>query len=458
MVTGEDCISRHTSTAITAQVVARVLSLGSHELTTDASLLAKQCMLDWFGVALSARQEPLVGMLIDQATEDGAGRGASVPGCGSSFSPRQAALINGAMGHAIDYDDVHLDAQGHVTAAIFPAVLALAESRRASGPQLLSAFVCGYDAMVMVGRYVGQPHYDLGFHGTGTLGTFGAAAACGALLGLDAQVLARALGIAGTQAAGLKAQFGTMCKPLHAGKSNENGLLAAQLARRGFSSRSDLIECDQGFGKTLSPSVNAHAALLLPGGEAHIRHTLFKFDAACYGTHAAIAAARRIRQEHGLAPDQIHRVTVTLEPTLDRMCNIPEPRTGLEAKFSVRFNVAMALAGEDTSSPDVYTDAVAHRADLVALRNRIAVNPAPTGMPRMCSEVTIETMDGRQLSASYDTSVPASDIGIQGERLLHKFLKLATPVVGSDRAHEISRAILDMEHLGNIADLTALVR
>lgn len=442
----------------TAAIVARALELGASELSEHSRTLARQCILDWFGVALAASREPLVRMLIDQVREDGAGSGASVLRQSGAFSLRQAALVNGAMGHAIDYDDVHLGAQGHVTAAILPAALALAEARQASGAQLLSAFVCGYEAMTMAGLYVGQPHYDQGFHATGTVGAFGAAAACAALLGLEAPAFAAALGIAGTQAAGLKAQFGTMCKPLHAGKASENGLLAAQLAQRGFSSRADLIECEQGFGQTMSPSVGQGLALVAANGEPHIHQTLFKFDAACYGTHAAIAAARQLRDEHRLEADQIKRVMVTLEPSLDRMCNIAAPRTGLEAKFSVRFNVAMALAGEDTAHPDVYTDAITRRGDLVALRDRIDVVAAPPGAPRMASEVGVDTADGRRLSASCDTSVPAGDITRQGDRLLGKFISLTTPVVGAERAQDIANAILDLERMENIGELMALAR
>src|SRR5438552_14928670 len=142
-------------------------------------------------------------------------------------------------------------------------------------------------------------HYNLGFHATGTVGAFGAAAACARLLGLDAAATAQALGIAGTQAAGLKSQFGTMCKPFHAGKASHNGLLAARLAARGFSSRTDIVECVQGFALTHGPDLAPAAALATPEGGFHLLANLFKYHAACYFTHAPIECASRLRREHG---------------------------------------------------------------------------------------------------------------------------------------------------------------
>ena len=146
-------------------------------------------------------------------------------------------------------------------------------------------------------------HYDvLGFHATGTLGSFGAAAACAHLLGLDAETFATALGIAGTQAAGLKSMFGTMCKPLHAGKAAYHGLLAAKLAQRGFTSRNDVLECAQGFAERTAPTSTRRRVGRPPGG-FHIRNNLFKYHAACYMTHGPIEAARKLREQHGLTPD-----------------------------------------------------------------------------------------------------------------------------------------------------------
>src|SRR5258708_9501008 len=193
-------------------------------------------------------------------------------------------------------------------------------------------------------------HCDGGFHATGTIGCLGAAAACAHLLGLDTEATARALGIAGTQAAGLKSQFGTMCKPFHAGKASQSGLLAARLAARGFFSRPDLVECEQGFAATHGPDFVYHAALATPPNGFHIFANLFKYHAACYLTHGPIECARTLREQQPVMPEEIVRITLRLDKSCERVCNIPAPSDGLEAKFSLRQTVAMALARVATAS------------------------------------------------------------------------------------------------------------
>src|SRR5207302_2792305 len=221
--------------------------------------------------------------------------------------------------------------------------------------EVIAAFVAGYETACRVGSALRPGHYDRGFHATGTVGCLGAAAACARLAGLDGEATALALGVAGTQAAGLKSQFGTMCKPFHAGKAAQNGLLAARLAARGFSSRADLIECVQGFALTHGPDFTPAAALATPEGGFHLLANLFKYHAACYFTHAPIECARRLRREYGLTPEMITRITVRIDASCDRVCNIAAPLDGLQSKFSLRQTVAMALAGVDTASLDAYS-------------------------------------------------------------------------------------------------------
>ncbi|MBE0593783.1 MAG: MmgE/PrpD family protein, partial [Gemmatimonadales bacterium] len=366
-------MSPETTTAVTAAIVDRARDVGRGVIPADVEEVARQCMLDLIGCALAGSAEPLSRILLSQAIEDGGNPAASLIGHAERVSARQAALLNGAFGHAIDYDDVNTAMGGHPTTAILPAVLAACEAEGHGGDMLLRAFIAGYEAAGMVGRLVAPGHYARGFHQTGTVGAIGAAVGCSIVMGLDAETTVRAVGIAATQAAGLKAQFGTMCKPLHAGKANENGLLAAQLARRGFSSRADILECAQGFARTLSPDFDVDAALARPDGGFHILNNLFKYSAACYGTHGAIEAARALAHENSIRPADIRHVQIRVNAGADRMCNIVAPRTGLEGKFSLRFNTAMALAGGNTSSPDSYSIDTVTRPDLVALQERLDV-------------------------------------------------------------------------------------
>ncbi len=234
---------------------------------------------------------------------------------------------------------------------LLPAILALAEAQGASGREIITAFVAGYETICRVGVLAAPGHYALGFHATGTAGSFGAAAACARLLRLDPARTAMALGIAGTQAAGLKSMFGTMCKPLHAGKAAQNGLLAARLAARGFTSRADVLECAQGFAATHGPDFQPEAALRPPPGGWYLRGNLFKYHAACYLTHAPIECAHAIAARPGFAAEAVREAVLHIDRGADAVCNIAVPRTGLEAKFSLRLTVALALAGIDTARP-----------------------------------------------------------------------------------------------------------
>ncbi len=446
------------ASGFTAAVVTRAKALATRELTPSVKTVAKQCLLDWVGVSIAGSQEPLVRQLVQQARDEGGHPVATVFRHDARASVRQAALINGAMGHAIDFDDVNIAGHGHVTAATLPAAVATAQSAQRSGSQLLKAFVAGYEAAVMVGRYVGREHYDRGFHATSTVGSFGAATAAAILMDLDDEAFARALGIAGTQAAGLKSQFGTMCKPFHAGKANENGVVGAQLAARGFSSRTDFLECVQGFADVLSPGGDPEAGLAGARDGAHITDNLFKFTAACYSTHGSVAILKQLREAHRFDVRQIRGVHLRVEPAADRICNIPAPRTGLEAKFSLRFNAAAALLGMDTASPDTYSDDATRLGDLCAIRDLVRVEPMAQDWSVTVTEADIELDDGRVLSGRFDTGIPATNLADQGERLTRKFVSLTSSVLGTATAHSLARRIDDVEAFADIGELLAHIQ
>src|SRR5215472_17919279 len=255
-----------TTTDLTRVLAVKASSLSFDELPAPVRQIARQCVLDYLGVALAGAQDPLVQILLDETAEAGGSPQASIIGHSERLPALSAALVNGAAAHALDYDDVNMAMPGHPSVAILPGLLALAELKGSSGREVITAFVAGYEIACRIGSALRPGHYDLGFHSTGTIGAFGAAAACARLLGLDAEATAAALGIAGTQAAGLKSQFGTMCKTFHAGKAAQNGLLAARLAARGFSSRTDIVECVQGFALTHGPDFAPEAALATPEG------------------------------------------------------------------------------------------------------------------------------------------------------------------------------------------------
>jgi 2-methylcitrate dehydratase PrpD len=412
-------------------------------------------VLDYVACALAGAQEDLTAILLAEMQEQGGTGTATILGHRVQLPVAAAALVNGTAAHALDYDDVNLAMPGHPSVAILPALLALAEERGATGAAVLTAFVAGYELQCRIGRLLAPGHYDgLGFHATATVGSFGAAAACAHLLGLDAEHCAITLGIAGTQAAGLKAMFGTMCKPLHAGTAASHGLLAAKLAARGFTSRPDVLECAQGFAQTHSPDFHPAKALTPPPQGWYIRNNLFKYHAACYMVHAPIEAARQLRAQHGLTPDRIARIRVTLDEACARICNIPAPQTGLEAKFSLRLATAMGLAGVDTGRLSTYSAATAADPGLVAVRDQVELD-FRSGLPSTFAAIELTLRDGSTLTAQHDAGIPAVDTAEQGRRLAEKFVSLVEPVLGGDIACTLIAAIGQLEALPDVRGLLA---
>jgi 2-methylcitrate dehydratase PrpD len=442
-------------TNLTKVLARKSAALEYEDLPPEAREIARQCVLDYFGVALAGAGDELVRLVLDELTEAGGTPQASVVGHDTRLPALSAALVNGAAGHALDYDDVNMAMPGHPSVAILPGLLALAEQRRSSGRDVVTAFVAGYETACRIGMALQPGHYNLGFHSTGTVGAFGAAAACARLLGLGAEATAMALGIAGTQAAGLKSQFGTMCKPFHAGKAAQNGLLAARLAARGFSSRADIVECVQGFALTHGPDFAPEAALATPAAGLHLFTNLFKYHAACYLTHAPIECARRLREQYALTPENIAGITLRLDASCERVCNIPAPVDGLQSKFSLRQTVAMALAGIDTASLGAYSAENALDADLVRLRDRIAIDWQDS-WPQTLGELELELSDGRRVTARHDAGIPAADIDDQGRRLAAKFDALVEPLLGAPRTAELRGSIAEIDRLANVADLARL--
>ena len=442
-------------TGLTHVLASKAAGLDYDNLPPPARELVRQCVLDYLGVAVAGASDGLVRLLLDEMNEAGGAPKASVIGHELRLPALSAALVNGAAAHALDYDDVNMAMPGHPSVAILPALLALAELRHSSGHAVATAFVAGYETTCRIGAALQPGHYNLGFHSTGKIGSFGAAAACARLLGLDAETTAIALGIAGTQAAGLKSQFGTMCKPFHAGKAAQCGLLAARHAARGFSSRTDIVECVQGFALTHGPDFAPAAALAEPEGGLHLFANLFKYHAACYLTHAPIECARRLREDHRLEPDAIAGITLRLDASCERVCNIPAPSDGLQSKFSLRQTVAMALAGVDTASLGAYSAENARDPRLVGLRERVVLDWQDS-WPQTLSELELELTDGRRPMARHDAGIPAGDIADQGRRLAAKFDSLVEPVLGPSRTRELRETIAGLDSLADIGTLARL--
>ncbi|MEK0416645.1 MAG: hypothetical protein RI949_651 [Pseudomonadota bacterium] len=431
------------SSGLTARLVAQSLALRFGDLPLDVRRVARDCVVDWLACTLAGLSEPVSGVVAEAATDEGSHAQASFVGRRTMGSVQQAALVNGTASHALDYDDVNLCVPGHMTVAILPAVLALAEHHGVDGAQVLASFTAGYEFACRIGRLVEPAHYANGFHATATIGCLGAAVACGHLLQLGEDRTCHAVGVAATQAAGMKAMFGTMAKPLHAGLAARAGLQSALWAAKGFTSRTDAIECGQGFAALHGQDFRLDDALATPSGGFHLLSNLFKFHAACYSTHATIEAVSALRQSHGLKPADLDQIHVVAGEGCT-ICNIPSPTTHLEAKFSLRATAAFAMLGIDTSGLQAWGRVV--DPDVVAVRDKVVVELVPSrGLSD--AQVTVHMRDGAEWQLDHDCGIPQADKQAQSLRVADKFCALAGPVVGAERTEAIM-AMMSSAHDG----------
>ncbi len=440
---------------ITRTLIDHVSAVTYDAIPETARAVARHCVLDWFGCAIAGSREPLTNILIDELASHESG-GSALVARGERATPLTAALINGAMSHALDYDDTHTLMSGHPSAPVVPAALALAERDDRDGAAFLAAVVAGIETECRLGAIVNPGHYGLGFHATGTLGTFGAAAAAALLFDLDPDRWSHALALAGTQAAGLKSAFGTMAKPLHAGRAASSGLLAAMLAQGGYTGAGDIIETAQGFAATHGSGAIDASRFVALRGRWLIADTLFKYHASCYLTHAAIDAAARLRVEASLDSEAIESVEVRASTGCMGVCDLPEPSTGLEGKFSLRATTAMALLGDDTSDPASFSDARMRDPSFGSMRDRVTFVPTP-GLPPTRATVVVR-IDGRELAAEADTGAPETDLARQSARLHAKFIALTTPVVGAAGAARLAGALERIDDAPSMRAIASLAR
>lgn len=443
--------------AITRSLAGWSAAFKSAAITASADTWAKHALLDWFAVTIAGAKEPLADILAEEFKASTSGP-CTVIARGTKASLHDAALVNGAVSHALDYDDVNRLMHGHPTAPVAGSVIALGEMLGKSGRDVLTAFIAGYEVECRLGDMCGDGHYEHGFHATGTVGTFGAAAGAANLLGLNTEQTAMALGIAASEASGLKINFGTMTKPLHAGKAAMNGVIAARIAARGFTARADAIEAPQGFLQTQSPGYKAGAMRPDPRAPMAVESNLFKYHAACYLTHSPIEAIRELKRQHNIGPDDVKLMKIHIDPGHLKVCCIPEPTTGLEIKFALRHLAGMALAGADTAALGTYSDENANDPRFIAIRNRVELDPTPReARERHGADVSMELNDGRKIKTSVNVGIPAADVAAQEAKLEAKFNSLVEPVLGRAKSRTALDMIMRFEKLPSLKGLMETV-
>jgi len=441
---------------VTRDLSRYVENLRYDALPRDVVEQARLCCLDWLGVTLGGSGHPLVGTLIKLAENQGGNPQATLIGHDMLVPMLQAALVNGSASHTLDYDDVHTVMIGHPSVPVFPAALALAEFLGVTGRDFITAYVAGVEVECRVGAAVFPHHYLKGWHSTATLGHFGAAAACASLLKLAGDQVIYALGIAGTQASGLRQVFGTMCKPLHAGKAAMSGLMAALLAQDGFTSSRDIIEGPRGFAEVLSAESNPAQALEGLGDSYAVNNIVFKYHASCFETHPAIEAVLSVKRDEMPETDQVEEILLKVSPVAVEVAGKTRPRTGLEAKFSQACCASLALADGNTSQT-AFTDEAVNNPKITDLMGKVVVETVPDFSPTRCI-AQVRMVDGSTYSSDVDVLTITRPAEEKRALLMDKYRSLAYQVLGKVAADRLAEAVMRLEEIDDVSEICSLLR
>ena len=441
---------------ILRQLAGFVADLRTRELPRDVMHAAARCIVDWMAATIPGGNQPPATLLASAlGGEMGIGTAALIPS-GQKAGARAAALINGCAAHTIEFDDIYRDALYHPGAPTISAALAIAQEHHVDGDLFLRSVIAGYELSTRIGVVVQPTHYNF-WHTTGTVGTFGAAAAAATVLGLDSEGCAHALATSGTLAAGLQQAFrsDSMSKPLHSGHAAETGLLAALAAERGVTGTLDILEGPRGFGAAMSN--NPDFSRTLDDIDAfNIRHMTFKNYSACGHTFAAIDAARELRSQYQLAAPDLESIQIATYAKALEVAGNPTAHTVFEAQFSLSYCVAVALA-TGSARLEAFTQEQLRDPSIRSLmsRTQLSVDPAAeSAYPRQrAATVTLRTRDGRTLTAHAPTRKGDPDNPLSDAELSDKFMELVAPITGRTAAHDLLGVLWKIE---SVADLAAL--
>ncbi|MFD1038983.1 MmgE/PrpD family protein [Virgibacillus byunsanensis] len=348
---------------ITEEIARFCSEVQYNDLTENAIEKVKVAITDTYGVIFTGYHEPVSDLLV-KWIKDKQGKGKStILGYQLKTSASYAALINGTMGHAIDYDDVSFSLRGHPSVLILPVVLAVGEKRESTGEEMILAFILGTEVMVKLGRSMNPSHYLKGWHATATWGVIGAAVAAGKLYGFDKQKMKMVLGLAGSMASGMRLNFGTMTKPFHVGYAAKNGVEAAELINLGFTASNQIFDTGLSmfhlYGDEKNISIDDIQKWGKPWGIENPGFDI-KLYPCCSATHRAVDAMEMIIQRERIDPNQVERIDCFAPFGSLAALLYNKPQTGLEGKFSMQYVIAAMLVDQQLKI-DSFTDEKVNR-------------------------------------------------------------------------------------------------
>ncbi len=428
-------------------------------LAPEVVAAARQCLLDTLGVALVGSSVEATHMLYNAAMSGMTGGTATILGSTRRASPAIAAAVNGYAAHALDYDDTQHRLSGHMSAAVVPAALAIAELQHSSGKDLLAAYVAGFEVACRPGRYGKFANHlsHRGVHATGFLGHFGAAAAAGRLLGLNVTQMRLAFGIAGGFASGLVKSFGTMGKAQNASNAAGNGVLSALLAQQGFTGSDEIFDGKRNIFAITDFEANAGEMLQDLGKDYEITHNTLKAYACAGWRNPIIEASTLLASQHKLKPGDIANIDVwACVDVVTRLPNYPEPRTGLESKFSAEYVAAVAII-DGAGGVAQFTDERVKDAALMDLTRRTRL-AADEKLGPYQIRVVIHTRDGRELSHFVPAQKGDPKNPLSWDELLIKFRANALSVLPQAQVERLVEMLGAIETVSDVAELLALCR
>ena len=438
-----------TTGSVTTDFCAAMLDAAASPLPPEVSRAARRTLLNVLGTAASAAGSPAVTVLLAAAAEQGSAGDVQVPGLARTLDPYWGALVTGTAAHLDDFDDTHLATVIHPGAAALATVLSLAQETAPSGAAFLGAFAVGCEAQLRIGNAISPAHYDHGWHITGTCGVFGAAVAASALLGLDAEAASRALSLAATMTLGHREAFGSMTKPLHAGKAAANGVLAARLAAAGLAGPADPLG-PGGVLEVLAAAVDRGA--LGRGWELELNS--FKTYPCGVVAHPAMDAA--IAVSGRIDPAEITAITLRCHPLVPELMGTLHPADGLRSRFSARHGVAVGLRFGRAGLTE-FSDAAATAPEVARLRGLITLDPDP-GVARDAAVLRIETRSADPVEIRTEHTRGSIARPLTDDELQDKVQALVTPVLGDGAADRIREAVDNLPGAPDVSGLLTALR
>ena len=428
-----------------------VVSAQAEDLPDKVRREGLRTFLNWMGCAVGGSRHETMQIAIAALKPFSGPPQATVLGRAERFDILQTALLNGISSHIFDFDDTHLKTVIHPAGPVASAILALAEYQQTSGREFLNALVLGVETECRIGKAVYPAHYDVGWHITGTAGVFGAAAAAGRLLGLDAQRMVWALGLAATQPVGLREMFGTMTKSFHPGRAAQSGLTAALLAARGYTSSDSAIEAKRGWANVLSIRHDYTQITQGLGETYEILLNTYKPFACGIVIHPATDGCIQLRNQHALTAAAIDRIDLRVNPLVLELTGKRTPQTGLEGKFSVFHACAVAIV-EGAAGERQFSDRAVRDPTIAALCDRITAT-VDANVPADAAGIDIALRDGRHLQIFVPHAIGSIERPMTDADLEAKFAGLADGILPAGRTRHLMDLCWKLEALTDAAEV-----